>query len=232
MTRPMRYRRAIALAGMFGLLTAGVAVAQMSPLDKSNPAQSGQNTDLKPHPTPPTVTPADKLPVDKIKLPAGFKAEVWSSGHPGGRTMVMGDKGTLFMGTRLIGRVYAITGTDGKREVKTLLSGLTQPNGLAFKDGSLYVFAINKVFRYDNIEDKLGDPGTPVVFTGTATEQCYNGMGIAHGGWAATMDSSGMWPVAAVLGAAFVIGAAIVVGAGELLLVAIARLMMGRPGAR
>ena len=58
-------------------------------------------------PTPPTVTPVDKLPLDKIKLPAGFKAEVWSSGHPGGRTMVMGDKGTMFMGTRVIGRVYA-----------------------------------------------------------------------------------------------------------------------------
>ncbi len=79
--------------------------------------------------------------------------------------MVMGDKGTMFMGTRLIGRVYAITDKDGKREVKTLLSGLTQPNGLAFKDGSLYVFAINKVLRYDNIEDKLDNPGEPVDLT-------------------------------------------------------------------
>jgi hypothetical protein len=29
-----------------------------------------------------------------------------------------------------------------KREAKAVLQGLTQPNGLAFKDGSLYVFAI------------------------------------------------------------------------------------------
>ena len=64
----------------------------------------------------------------------------------------------MFMGTRVIGRVYAITDKDGKREVKVLLQGLTQPNGLAFKDGSLYVFAINQVFRYDNIEDKLDNP--------------------------------------------------------------------------
>ena len=79
--------------------------------------------------------------------------------------MVMGPKGTMFMGTRLIGRVYAITNKDGKREVKTLLSGLTQPNGLAFKDGSLYVLAINRVLRYDNIEDKLDNPGEPVELT-------------------------------------------------------------------
>ena len=143
----------------------GAGPPGFSPLDKSNPAQSKQDTNLKPHPTPPIAAPVDKLPLDKIKLPAGFKAEVWSSGHPGARTMVMGDKGTIFMGTRLIGRVYAITDKDGKREAKVLLQGLTQPNGLAFKDGALYVFAINKVFRYDNIEDKLDNPGDPVELT-------------------------------------------------------------------
>lgn len=136
-----------------------------SPLDKSNPAASKQDNNLKPHPVPPTVTPVDKLPLDKIKLPAGFRAEVFSSGHPGGRTMVFGNKGTMFMGTRAIGRVYAVVEKDGKREAKVLLQGLTQPNGLAFKDGSLYVFAINKVFRYDNIEDKLDNPGDPVELT-------------------------------------------------------------------
>jgi glucose/arabinose dehydrogenase len=136
-----------------------------SPIDVTKPAQSQQDTNLRPHPTPPTVTAADKLPVDKLKLPTGFKAEVWSHGHPGARTMVMGPNGTVFMGTRQLGRVYAITNKDGKREAKVLLQGLTQPNGLAVKDGALYVFAINRVFRYDNIEDKLDNPGTPVELT-------------------------------------------------------------------
>ncbi len=137
----------------------------LSPLDKTNPSKSGQDSNLRGHPVPPIAASVDKLPIDKIKLPPGFKAEVWSSGHPGARTMVQGDKGTMFMGSRVIGRVYAITEKDNKREVKILLQGLTQPNGLAFKDGSLYVFAINKVYRYDNIEDKLDNPGTPVELT-------------------------------------------------------------------
>ena len=136
-----------------------------SALDKSKPTASGQDTNLKPHATPPTVTALDKLPVDKLKLPAGFKAEVWSHGHPGARTMVEGPKGTIFMGTRQLGRVYAIVNKDGKREVKTLLQGLTQPNGLVIKDGALYVFAINKVYRYDNIEDKIDNPGQGVEMT-------------------------------------------------------------------
>ncbi len=170
MTSVLSYRRSLLLAGVLGLVTAaGAAIAQappgFSPLDKSKPAASNQDSNLRPHPTPPTVTALEKIPVDKLKLPAGFKAEVWSHGHPAARTMVMGDKGTMFMGTRLIGRVYAIANKDGKREVKTLLTGLTQPNGLAFKDGALYVFAINKVFRYDNIEDKLDNPGQPVELT-------------------------------------------------------------------
>jgi glucose/arabinose dehydrogenase len=136
-----------------------------SPLDRTDQKASKQDLGLKPHPTPPVAKAADQLPVDKIRLPAGFRAEVWSSGHPGARTMVRGDKGTIFMGTRQLGRVYAITDDMGKRHVRTVAQGLTQPNGLAFRDGALYVLAINRVLRYDSIEDKLDNPGTPVDLT-------------------------------------------------------------------
>jgi len=136
-----------------------------SPIDKTDQAKAKQRQDLKGNPQPATATPIEKIPLDRIKLPPGFKAEIWSHGHAAARTMVMGSKGTMFMGTRVIGRVYAITNQGGKREVKVLLQGLTQPNGLAFRDGSLYVFAINRVLRYDNIEDKLDNPGEPVELT-------------------------------------------------------------------
>ena len=104
-----------AIAGLFACSAAAQAPPGFSPLDKSSPGASKQDTNLKPHPTPPIAAAPDKLPVDKLKLPAGFKAEVWSHGHPGARTMVMGPKGTIFMGSRLIGRVYAITERNGKR---------------------------------------------------------------------------------------------------------------------
>ena len=170
MTSHLLRRCALSVAGAFAVWAAAALPAMAQPpgfstIDKTKVDASNQDKALRPHPTPPTAAAADKLPLDKIKLPAGFKAEVYSSGHPGARTMVMGNKGTLFMGTRVIGRVYAITNKDGKREAKVLLQGLTQPNGLAFKDGALYVFAINKVFRYDNIEDKLDNPGPGVELT-------------------------------------------------------------------
>ena len=93
--------------------------------------------------------------------------------------MVMGDKGTMFMGTRVIGRVYAITDKGGKREVQGSLQGLTQPNGLAFKDGSLYVFAINKVLslRQDRGQARQA-PGEPVELT-----KAYNLPDTIHHNW-------------------------------------------------
>ncbi len=136
-----------------------------SPIDLSNPSKSGQDANLRGHPVPPIAPAADRLPLGRIKLPPGFRAEVWSSGHAGGRTMVQGAKGTIFMGSRVIGRVYAVVEKDGRREVKILLQGLTQPNGLAFRDGSLYVFAINRVYRYDNIEEHLDKAPEPVDLT-------------------------------------------------------------------
>jgi glucose/arabinose dehydrogenase len=162
------HRNAWLLAAGFAVAL-GIAVAQNPPgfssIDRTNQGASNQDANLAPHPTPPTITPLEKIPVDRIKLPAGFKAEVYSHGHPGARTMAMGPRGTIFMGTRQLGRVYAITNRNGKRETKTLLQGLTQPNGLAVKDGALYVFAINRVFRYDDIENKLDNPGPGVELT-------------------------------------------------------------------
>ena len=120
--------------------------------------RSKQDPNLKGNPVPPIATPIDKLPLDKMKVPAGFKVEAFASGLAGARSMLLGPKGTLFVSTRTIGRVYAIKDPFGKKEVKTIATGLTLPNGLAMKDGALYLAANSKVFRFDGIEDHLDDP--------------------------------------------------------------------------
>ncbi len=96
----------------------------------------------------------------KIKLPPGFKIDVYASGVLAARQMAWGDKGTLFVGSFGLGNVYAIKDNGGKKEVKTILKGLNMPTGLAFKDGALYVIAVDKLIKYENAEanlDKLGD---------------------------------------------------------------------------
>jgi len=127
--------------------------------------ETEQQKGLAPPAGPATPTSLAELNenLKKIKLPPGFKIEVYASGLPEARQMAWGDKGTLFIGSFGATNVYAVTEKDGKREVKTILKGLTMPTGIAFRDGSLYVVAIDKLLRYDNAEDHLDKLPDPVV---------------------------------------------------------------------
>src|SRR5689334_4631505 len=118
---------------------------------------------LAPVAPPPLPAAADKLPTAKLKVPAGFNIEVYASGLANARSLALGDKGTVFVGSRLVGKVYAITNKDGKREVKTLYSDLYRPNGVAFRNGTLYIAELSKVSKIDKIEDMLDNPPKPTV---------------------------------------------------------------------
>ncbi len=110
------------------------------------------NSKLAPHAGRMTATPVNEIPLSSLKVPPGFKVEVWASGIPGGRAMARGDGGKIYVGTRVIGRVYEITDNGTTRTSRVVVDKLTQPAGVAFKDGSLYVMAIDKVLRFDGIE--------------------------------------------------------------------------------
>ena len=110
-----------------------------------------------------TGKPAKDLPVDKLKVPAGFKVEVWAEGMPGARSMAQGDKGTVFVGTRQLKEVYAVVDKGGKREAKVLLKDLDAPNGLVFNKGTLFVAERGRITRYDGIENSLDNPPQPKV---------------------------------------------------------------------
>ena len=110
---------------------------------------------LAPHAGKMTETPPSDILVSKLKVPAGFKVDLWASGLPGGRAMAVSDDGKkVYVGTRIIGRVYEVSDDGGKRTVRVVVDKLTQPAGVAFKDGALYVFAIDKVLKYDGIASK------------------------------------------------------------------------------
>ncbi len=98
-----------------------------------------------------TVTPASEIPLDKLKLPPGFKVEVWSTGTPGIRAMSRGASGKIYAGTRGLGRVYEISDNGKERSSRVVVDKLNQP-AVAIHKGRLYVMAIDKVLRYDGIE--------------------------------------------------------------------------------
>ena len=109
---------------------------------------------------------AAEMPLKDIKLPPGFQIGIYAANLPNARSLTLSPKGTLFVGTLNEGKVYAVVGQPGESEGKqifTIARGLNMPNGVAFKDGALYVAEINRVFRYDDIEARLKNPPQPVV---------------------------------------------------------------------
>ena len=104
--------------------------------------------------------------LDRLALPDGFSIEVYAPDVPNARQLSLSPGGTLFVSTRRLGNVYAVRDDDGDQKadrVLTLDSGLNMPNGVAFRDGDLYVAEVNRVLRYDDIEAHLESPPEPVV---------------------------------------------------------------------
>jgi glucose/arabinose dehydrogenase len=157
---------------------AAPAAAAPAPAWAQGRPASMANSPLAPHAPKLTVTPPSEIPLDRIKVPPGFKVELWAHGLPGGRMMTRGNDGTVYVGTRAIGRVYAVTDRGGTREVKVLAQGLTDPNGVVYRAGTLYVAAINQILRFDNI-DRLRDANPkPVDMTAA-----FNLPPDRHHGW-------------------------------------------------
>ena len=155
----MRTAVALAVAAAFAASAHAQDKPKPPPIWKQGMSEKMKDSKLAPHAGKMTETPAADIPVSKLKMPNGFKAEVWASGLPGGRAMALSDDGKkVWVGTRTIGRVYEVTDEGGKRSVRVLVDKLTQPAGVAYQKGALYVFAIDKVLRYDGI---AGNPKTP-----------------------------------------------------------------------
>jgi len=163
-------RRGFVLAGTLAtlLVAAGPAAAQQqTPLPPGSPLIGRPDTEaakkLAPVVPPPLPAAADKLPLDKLKAPKGFTIEVYASGLDNARTLRLGDKGTVFVSSRLKDKVYAIVDKGGKREVKVVASGLYRPNGIVLHKGTLYIAELSQISKIENVEDQLDNPPKPTV---------------------------------------------------------------------
>lgn len=119
-----------------------------------------------------------KTRLESIRLPPGFEISLYAGGIPGARSMAIGPKGILFVGTRKEGKVYAVLDPGGKNrahEIITVASGLAMPNGVAYRDGSLYVAEVSRILRYDDIASRLRDPGPPAVLFDRFPDATHHG---------------------------------------------------------
>jgi glucose/arabinose dehydrogenase len=143
------------------VLAGGVLILMASSFIRINLGLSSKED----HSLPAVTSASAGLPLDSLKLPHGFSISVFAEVEDA-RSMVISQAGTLFVGNRSEDKVYALKDTDGdgKADKKWIVAdSLNMPNGVALKDGDLYIGALNKILKISGIESKLDNPGKPVV---------------------------------------------------------------------
>ncbi len=158
-----KFIRLSIIVGISLCLTQSTRKANKSAVNNSSPAITGASA---------------ALPLDKIKLPKGFSISVFAE-VDNARSLAISPAGTIFVGNRNEDKVYALKDTDGdgKADKKwTIAKGLNMPNGVAFRDGDLYVAEVNRIHKFAGIESKLDNPGkSEIIYDKYPTE--------AHHGW-------------------------------------------------
>jgi glucose/arabinose dehydrogenase len=126
-----------------------------------------------------------RVQLESIKLPPGFRISLFAEGVKNARSMALSPGGTLFVGSRNAGAVYAMAdkNKDGRADaVITVATGLTEPNGVAVHNGALYVAERSRILRWDNIESHLDAPGTPAVVGEPFPTDALHGWKVIHFG--------------------------------------------------
>ena len=124
-----------------------------------------------------STTLSKKYNLDKIKLPPGFSISVYAE-VPNARSMTLSESGVLYVGNRSEDKVYAVTdeNNDGKADkVYVVASGLNSPNGVAFKNGHLYIATISSILKLENIEANLANPTKPITIFDKYPEDQHHG---------------------------------------------------------
>lgn len=116
--------------------------------------------------------------IELIKLPAGFRLELFARDVPNARSLALGEDGTVYVGSRTAGKVYALRDEDGDGLAErryVIAQDLTMPNGVAVAKGDLYVAEVGRILRFKNIGQHLVDPPKPEVVTEALPADLWHG---------------------------------------------------------
>lgn len=118
------------------------------------------------------------LRLGKIKLPQGFKIDIYADQIENARSLAISPAGIIYVGTREKGDVYAVQDTDGDNKADkkwVIATGLKSPNGVAFRDGDLYVAEISRIIKFPKIESNLDSPPKPEVINDQYPGETHHG---------------------------------------------------------
>jgi len=120
---------------------------------------------------------SQSLPLNTIKLPQGFKIEVFAE-VPDARSMAVSPSGIVYVGNKDQDKVYAVQDTNGDNKADkrwVIASGLNMPNGVAFHEGDLYIAEVSRIVKLQGIESKLENPPSPIVISDDYPSETHHG---------------------------------------------------------
>jgi glucose/arabinose dehydrogenase len=158
--------------------------ASAAPKAPTDVASATRENPLRPQPTQEVVEnrvppPSGGRPnLDALRLPEGFSIQVYTDQVPNARSLALGPRGIVYVSTRRDSRVYAVVDNNGDHKadkVHTIAKDLETPNGIAYRDGSLYIAEIGRLLRLDGIDKRLARPPKPVVVTDDLPTEEHHG---------------------------------------------------------
>lgn len=101
-----------------------------------------------------------------LQVPPGFVISEWAVGVNDARSLALGDDGTVYVSTRREGRIHALRDRngDGRADAHWILANdLLAPNGIAYRDGALYVAETSRIWKWPGIAAMLDRPPPPTL---------------------------------------------------------------------
>jgi len=117
-------------------------------------------------------------PLARLQVPPGFRVALFSDQVPNAREIALGAGDTVFVGSMVEGKVYALSGMDARgraEQVHVIAQDLEMPVGVAFHDGALYVSAVSRILKYPDIEAQLAAAPRPVIVTDRLPAKTHHG---------------------------------------------------------
>jgi len=118
--------------------------------------------------------------LSQLQLLPGFSIEYFAVDVPSARSMTLSQSNTslLYVGSNTNpGNVYCVvqSAVGSTNEVVTIISGLNTPDGVAWMDGSLFVGELNRLIRFQNIDQTFANNPKYTVL--------MDNIPSANGGW-------------------------------------------------
>jgi glucose/arabinose dehydrogenase len=173
----MKIIKSFSFIALTALLACGNSSSEKNPVAASDSTANSTSKVNDDGSTAALTDYARTLPLDKIKLPAGFTIDVFAEVDDA-RSLAQSPSGIIYVGNKNNDKVYALKDTDGdfKADKKWVVAkGLNMPMGVAFKDGDLYVAEVSRILKFPDIESKLGNPGDPVVLNADYPKETHHG---------------------------------------------------------